>query len=1085
MPGRPPAGSPFVALMQLAFLFLHCDALFAQVSAPSIREVLQGVAGQKGILVHLGSRGGERSLQLHSGGQFTVQGLDRSQENVAEARRFLLAQKAYGPVSFNVLNEETLPYTTNLINVLVVDDASGISREEMLRVLRPLGTAWIALSEGQGWEKLVKPWPDSLDEWTHFLHDASGNAVSKDKEVGPPRRLQWTAGPLWTRSHEFNNSMPAMVTALGRMFYIFDYGLTGMEDERLPEKWTLVARDAFNGSLLWERDLSSWGSHQWDSRALRFFRGNMARRLVSDGERVFITFDYGKGVEILDASTGSSLGQVPGTEGAEEILVEGNQMFAISQLEARRPDAQVVITCYDLEAGANAWQFKGEGHFTAQLSCVAEDVVVYHSGQELICIDRQDGQVRWQRGLDKQAGGPDMLLVAEGKLVMALGSGLQVLSLTNGETLWTTPRDARTGSMREYDMFVTRGKIFVNSDSDLIAGYDLETGEKLANVDPRNVQSQGHHLRCYRAKATEDFLITQFRGVEFLSLDENVPSNQNDWLRGSCTYGVMPANGFLYQPPHSCFCFAGAMQRGFNAFASLPKNSPETSLFEDRPGPIEKGAAYGFLGDVHSGDDAWRGYRHDQRRTGATQNKVAGSLTPRWTLDFGSPTTQPVGQAGRVFVAVKDHHTLYAIDNQTGERIWEFACGGPIDSSPTLHRGLLVFGSSDGYAYCVRAQDGQLSWRRRLAPAEQWMTDEGRLESVWRLHGSLPVVGDLAYCIAGRSSFLDGGLFLTAIDIQTGEIKHRTNLYTATNEREDRKRNKFVAAYHIEGAHSDLLVAQGDYIFLNQMKFSHDLKLQPTPYLSKEQITARPSINLDDQDYVNDAIFKVKWRNITYDTYDKLAGILVDENETVGERETGLHLFTTSGFLDTSFFNRSYWMYAKTWPGFNHTNLAPKSGQLLVVGPKKTYALKAFTERYALSPSYTPGTKGYLVVADDNDNEPTMDPRAWGKDKGMGFSRGAPPIWHHWLPVRVQAMVLGGDKLFVCGPPDVLNEEDPLAAFEGRLGSELWALSAEDGSIVSQQKLDEMPLFDGLMVANDCLYLSTTSGKLICMGGNP
>ena len=268
------------------------------------------------------------------------------------------------------------------------------------------------------------------------------------------------------------------------------------------------------------------------------------------------------------------------------------------------------------------------------------------------------------------------------------------------------------------------------------------------------------------------------------------------------------------------------------------------------------------------------------------------------------------------------------------------------------------------------------------------------------------------------------------------------------------------------------------------MKFSRDLKLQPTPYLSKEEVTSRASINLDNKEYVNEKIFATKWRNITYDTYDKLAGILVDENETVGERAMGLHLFTTSGFLDTSFFNRTYWMYGETWPGFNHSNLAPKSGQLVVVGPKKTYALKAFTERYALSPSYTPETKGYLIVADDNHNEPTLDPRAWGKDKGMGFSRGAPPIWHHWIPVRVQAMALAGDKLFVCGPPDTLDDQDPLAAFEGRLGSELWVMSAEDGQVLEKVHLDEAVQFDGMSVANGRLLIATQNGQLICLGGN-
>jgi hypothetical protein len=123
------------------------------------------------------------------------------------------------------------------------------------------------------------------------------------------------------------------------------------------------------------------------------------------------------------------------------------------------------------------------------------------------------------------------------------------------------------------------------------------------------------------------------------------------------------------------------------------------------------------------------------------------------------------------------------------------------------------------------------------------------------------------------------------------------------------------------------------------------------------------------------------------------------------------------------------------------------------------------------------------LITDDNDNEPTLDPRAWGKDKGMGFSRGAPPKWHRWLPIRVKAMVLGGQTLVVCGPPDVVKEGDPLAAFEGRLGSQLWTISAHDGTTMAQQRLDETPIFDGMIVANSQLFLCTEQGEVICMVG--
>ena len=306
------------------------------------------------------------------------------------------------------------------------------------------------------------------------------------------------------------------------------------------------------------------------------------------------------------------------------------------------------------------------------------------------------------------------------------------------------------------------------------------------------------------------------------------------------------------------------------------------------------------------------------------------------------------------------------------------------------------------------------------------------------------------------------------------------------NTREDRAKNHFVPAFHIEGANSDILTAEGGFIYLNQMKFTSDLKRVPPRYLSKEELTSRPSINLDNKPYVNEEIYNID--KLQQDgepaNYDKLASLMFPTKQggQLGEIQLGRHLYTTSGFLDDSFYNRTFWMYSDTWVGHNHAVLAPKSGQLLVIGPKHTYAFKAYTARSKISPHYRMGTKGYLIVADDNENDPTMDPRAWGRMMGMGFSRGADPKWHLWLPVRVNAMVNADDKLVVCGVPDVLDEKDPLASFEGRMGSRLWVISAENGDVLSKQELPEVPAFDGMMAAEGRLYMVTQSGKLICMG---
>ena len=124
--------------------------------------------------------------------------------------------------------------------------------------------------------------------------------------------------------------------------------------------------------------------------------------------------------------------------------------------------------------------------------------------------------------------------------------------------------------------FYAQGHIWCSAAEGKIAGFDIRSGKRAKELDASGVQSPGHHLRCYRAKATDKFLITQFRGVEFLSLGEE-SHNQNDWLRGSCTYGIMPANGFLYAPPHSCFCYAAAMSKGLKAFAGETKTGIGTA----------------------------------------------------------------------------------------------------------------------------------------------------------------------------------------------------------------------------------------------------------------------------------------------------------------------------------------------------------------------------------------------------------------------------------------------------------------------------------------------------------------------------
>ena len=117
------------------------------------------------------------------------------------------------------------------------------------------------------------------------------------------------------------------------------------------------------------------------------------------------------------------------------------------------------------------------------------------------------------------------------------------------------------------------------------------------------------------------------------------------------------------------------------------------------------------------------------------------------------------------------------------------------------------------------------------------------------------------------------------------------------------------------------------------------------------------------------------------------------------------------------------------------------------------------------------------------DGNPGLNKEDWGfgRDKGIGYTRAEMPVWTNWLDVRIRAMVKAGDTLFVAGPPDVFDEDDPYAAFEGRRGAKLVSVSAKDGKQLSAIELESPPVFDGLIAANNRLFASLRNGSLICL----
>ena len=998
-------------------------------------QILEASGVKGGLIVHLGCGDGKLTAALRANDSFIVHGLDA---DVTAARQHIQSLGLYGPVLAEKWAGDWLPYADNLVNLVVADKLGRVPMEEVLRVLAPNGVALIA------GKKIVKPRPAQIDEWTHYLHDADNNAVAHDKKVGPPKGLQWFAGPLYCRSHETDSSVSAIVSSRGRIFYVLDEGPIGVADKRLPQKWALIARDAFNGVLLWKVPLPNWGWPEWKKNELsgvdwttlsgQRLRSpeTLPRRLVSDGERVYITLGFNAPVSVLDAVTGKTLHNISGTDYADEILCrKGILLVCIRQdrlqgggaakmgrkgKQAAPPPPPATsnrILAVNAGTGEILWQV--EAGEVAPL-CVATDGqrVYYHNYRELVCLKLATGAVQWRTASNGDHGnlftGPNTLIVHD-SVVLFNGENLEAFSAETGKSLWKTDAKKGPAPANPPDLFVTGGLVWSGLST---SGRDLMTGAVRRTIDLKQLINPWHHYRCYRSKATDQYLIWPKQGAEFIDLEGN-DNMRHDWFRGPCKYGILPCNGLVYAGPHQCSCFAGVKLNGFNAFTATSAASTAKPTAESR---FEKGPAYESISNLQSpipnpGD--WPTFRADFKRSGMSAVAVPANAAPLWQAKFAGKLSQPVVAGDKLLVAEIDAAKVCCLDAQNGHELWSFTAGGRVDSPPTIYGELALFGSADGWVYCVRVSDGALAWRFRAAPVECRIVAMNQVESVWPVHGTVLVQKGVAYVAAGRSTFLDGGIFFTALDPATGKLIHETHLEgpypdVATDNGGSRS---------MQGARSDVLVGNGSEIYLRQVKFDRGLKLQGP------------------------------WTT-----------------QLPGPESDGLRLTSTSDLLDDSAFNRTAWHYSN-W------DVNQAGAQLLVFNDTTTFGVQVYSKHQAQSMLYFPGQNYVKLFAVKNPNLQGETSPAKGKKKS---GKAAGDLWTETVPIYARALALADKTLFVAGPPDTLT------AIERQTGGVLWAVAAADGKKLAETKLDAAPVFDGMIVAGGRLFISMTDGSVVCMG---
>ena len=198
----------------------------------------------------------------------------------------------------------------------------------------------------------------------------------------------------------------------------------------------------------------------------------------------------------------------------------------------------------------------------------------------------------------------------------------------------------------------------------------------------------------------------------------------------------------------------------------------------------------------------WPTYRHDNRRSGVTAEKVALPLAECWVFRprhapepaWDGPNPRRVGGwyglverrrmhfddafhvvvAGRaLYFGSSANGKVYSLDVDTGRVRWSALTGGPVRLTPTVWQGRLYVGSDDGYAYCLRAEDGGVVWSRLAGPDRGKLLGSGKMISRWPLRTGVLVDGGIAYFGAGI--FPAEGVYLYAVRAEDGKIAWRND----------------------------------------------------------------------------------------------------------------------------------------------------------------------------------------------------------------------------------------------------------------------------------------------------------------------
>lgn len=747
--------------------------------------LLKSIGVERGLCVVLGDPDGTLALDLVRKSQLTVFVQSPKAEEVDTIRRNADKAGMLGTRIWVQKGDYThLNLANDLADAIVVMKPAVVANDELLRVLRPDGKAFVDGKE------IVKPFNASTDEWSHPYHGPDNNPLSFDKVAKRPYLTHFMAEPWYC-------PLPQMsVISGGRIFKVFGDRSSALPQEDMLNK--LIAMSAFNGTILWKRDLPpNFMIHR--------------NTFIATPKTLYLADD--KSCKLIDPATGKIREEITVSEKLVDgpvwkwMALEGGVLYALvgekegSDESLRGPRIRGAgwpwwgiknynfgfgrtLLAIDPDTKKVLWSHKENDPIDSRGVCMKNGRIYYYSdGKFLAALETKTGKVAWKNEETEllEAIGPHgkaqhwMLGFASTAYMKASDDALYfagpqrprlvAASTKDGKLMWQQKEGNVQLVLRPEGVYAL-GEGRTNSAESSLK-LDPMTGKVLATFPSRD--------RCTRATGCLDSIFTRGGAGGSTAVFDVTAKDPKmgvvSPMRPACQDGVVVAHGYLYWGPWMCRCDMtqlGVISLGSGGKFDYTMKASDGERLE-RIIPVPKA-----LVPWEQNADDWPTYRHNNARTVLSAHTIPDKVKQTWEFKDRAPTisTAPIAVGGHVYVAGLDG-VVRALDAKNGKVKWSAYTGGPVRYPPSVANGRVFVGSADGWVYCFDAAGGSLRWRFRAAPVERTIPIYGSLSSTWPVGSGVLVEKDTVYAAAGISTF--DGTHVYALDAATGKLRWQNN----------------------------------------------------------------------------------------------------------------------------------------------------------------------------------------------------------------------------------------------------------------------------------------------------------------------